>query len=485
MEERAPQKPKAELSTQPHSDGERAILSAVVFIAAIAPLPLGSNSPMPVALLEIAVSLTLVSWALLVNFGKIHIHIATNAIIWPVALYLIVCSWILIQWSPLVPLSLADPIWQSTSDLLGIPLHKRISVNPEATISGLTKLLLYGSFFWLTFQSTRSAYQAWTLIRAIAYTSCAYAIYGIVIYMMGNQWVVIYPKTAYFDSLTSTFVNRNSYATFAGLGLLCAIALLLNHMMPYFALKHPARAKFVIICEELAANAALKTLAVLAIAISLLLSTSRAGIFSSVVGIVSLFLIFFGQQRLKTRHLIYTLVATTVVVSVLFIVGGNYFSKRMDSNDIDSSYAFRNYMYMTTWEAIKSSPLKGTGFGTYADVIPAFKDDRVGAPFQRWDKAHNTYLENALELGLPAAIIFNFSIVLVALITARGIWRRRRNKLIPALGVCATVIVGLHSLVDFSLQIPAVAILYACIMGVAASQSWGANSSISTRRGPV
>ena len=32
-------------------------------------------------------------------------------------------------------------------------------------------------------------------------------------------------------------------------------------------------------------------------------------------------------------------------------------------------------------------------------------------------------------------------------------------------------LVGLHALVDFSLQIPAVAILYACILGIGCAQA--------------
>ena len=44
--------------------------------------------------------------------------------------------------------------------------------------------------------------------------------------------------------------------------------------------------------------------------------------------------------------------------------------------------------------------------------------------------------------------------------------------------VAASVLVGVHAMVDFSLQLPAVALLYALIMGVACAQSW---SSVDTR----
>ena len=464
-----------------HGRNERGTFRALICILTVAPLPLGSNSPLSVALIALVAGIALVFWAVSLGFGKASVHAATKAIKWPVLIYLIVCLWALIQWSPLTPSLFADPIWRSTSELLSIPLQSHISVNPDATIAGLVNLLLYGSVFWLAFQTTQSSDRAWAAIRAIAYIGCAYAIYGIVIYVVGNEWVVIYPKTSYLDSLTSTFVNRNSYATYAGLTLLCSTALLLDHMKPYFALKHPIRAKLVILVEELVSKSALKTLAVLSIAISLLLSASRAGIFSSGVGLIVLILIFLSQKRLEVRHLICAALVSAILASTLFAVSGNSLSKRMSSDDVDTSFTFRNYMYGLTWDAIKASPLKGTGLGTYADVIPAYKEDRPGAPVERWDKAHNTYLENALELGLPAATMLNLSIFMVALIAAGGISRRRRDKLIPALGVCATVLVALHSLVDFSLQIPAVAILYACIMGVAASQSWSATASIASQ----
>jgi hypothetical protein len=54
----------------------------------------------------------------------------------------------------------------------------------------------------------------------------------------------------------------------------------------------------------------------------------------------------------------------------------------------------------------------------------------------------------------------------------RGAIERRREKALPALGLSATILVGLHSLVDFSLQIPAVTLLYVLILAVSVSQSW-------------
>ena len=55
--------------------------------------------------------------------------------------------------------------------------------------------------------------------------------------------------------------------------------------------------------------------------------------------------------------------------------------------------------------------------------------------------------------------------------------RRRRDAVYPCIGFAATTLVAAHSLVDFSLQIPAVALTYSLLMGAACAQSW------STRKG--
>jgi hypothetical protein len=59
-----------------------------------------------------------------------------------------------------------------------------------------------------------------------------------------------------------------------------------------------------------------------------------------------------------------------------------------------------------------------------------------------------------------------------------GVFQRRRDGIYPAIAVAATVLVGVHAVVDFSLQIPAVAVTYAAILGMGVAQSF----STTTRR---
>ena len=106
-------------------------------------------------------------------------------------------------------------------------------------------------------------------------------------------------------------------------------------------------------------------------------------------------------------------------------------------------------------------------------MTSAFPCEGAGIPQGvHYDRAHNTWLENAFELGVPAALALYLALGGLVMTCLRGVTRRHRDWVYPATGVAASVLVGLHALLDFSLQLPAVAILYACIMGIACAQSY-------------
>jgi O-antigen ligase len=118
--------------------------------------------------------------------------------------------------------------------------------------------------------------------------------------------------------------------------------------------------------------------------------------------------------------------------------------------------------------AIGDNPALGFGYGTFADSFRLYDqvEDTV-----HYDRAHNTWLEDAFELGLPAALALFLALAGLAVTCWRGVARRHRDWVFPATGAAASVLVGIHAMVDFSLQLPAVAMLYAAIMGVGVAQS--------------
>jgi len=449
---------------------ESMLFYLLISVVALAPLPLASNRPLPAAILCLAVGLLVIAWAIGIAWGK-RMAVAPSRLLWPLLCFGVVCCWIIIQWLPWVPPSFADPAWLEAANTLGISLAGRISVNPDATLTGLMHLLAYAAVFWLSLQLTAQDRRARTAILSIAMIGAAYAFYGLIIYLTGNKSILIYTKWTYGSSLTSTFVNRNSFATFAGLTLLCAVTVLLEHLRPLFKLHLRPRLKLAMILEDVLIRRAWMTLSILIIAIALLFSQSRAGAFATLLGLACIISVFLGSQSMTRWRALSFLLLIMGIGAAVFLASGKSLSDRLAMIDVSNSYAGRNMIYVQTLDAIRASPWTGTGFGTFADVYPAFRSNTDRAPLL-WDKAHNTYLENALELGVPACLVLNLSIFLLAMRCLRGINQRKSAKSLPALGLGATLLVAFHSCFDFSLQIPAVSVLYAFIMGVAVSQSW-------------
>jgi hypothetical protein len=157
--------------------------------------------------------------------GEPH-PIGIKAIGAPAGLYLIVLAWIGLQTATGVPAFLANPIWGMTAGVLDKPIAATISVDPALTDLGLLRLLTAASAFWLALQLCRDPRRAALLITSVMAIGCAYAIYGLMATKIGQlPWLDI-PVEA--GVVTSTFVNHNSFAAYAGIGAIAATGLALH-----------------------------------------------------------------------------------------------------------------------------------------------------------------------------------------------------------------------------------------------------------------
>ncbi len=127
--------------------------------------------------------------------------------------------------------------------------------------------------------------------------------------------------------------------------------------------------------------------------------------------------------------------------------------------------------YARTWEAVRDYLYLGSGLGTFQDVFTAYRLE-LSPGRQVWDKAHNDYLELLLGLGLPAATLVLLSFAGLFFRAIRGFFARHRDAHYAAIAASACVLVSLHSLVDFSLQIQANALAFALLLGLGLAQSW-------------
>src|SRR5262249_15724103 len=108
---------------------------------------------------------------------------------------------------------------------------------------------------------------------------------------------------------------------------------------------------------------------------------------------------------------------------------------------------------------------------TFQFVFPMYRDNSV-SPYGFWDKAHNTYLEIIQGLGIPVAALFLCMLLFLAVRCGHAALYRKSSITAPLVVTGATVIVAVHSFVDFSMQIQAVALTWTALLGAGVAQSW-------------
>jgi hypothetical protein len=77
-----------------------------------------------------------------------------------------------------------------------------------------------------------------------------------------------------------------------------------------------------------------------------------------------------------------------------------------------------------------------------------------------------------MELGAPVACALLAAVAGAVGLCIQGLRARRHHRLYPALAVSAAALFGSHALFDFSVQIPAVAITFAALLGIGCAQSF-------------
>jgi O-antigen ligase len=159
-----------------------------------------------------------------------------------------------------------------------------------------------------------------------------------------------------------------------------------------------------------------------------------------------------------------------VAVAAAFFTYGDFLADRLSQGFASND---RLSVYSLTWLSIADLPILGFGDGTFEEAFRMYRDGGVG-PFGAWDKAHNTYLEMLQGLGAPAAALLLLGLAFLAGRCVHAASTRSRDAVAPLAASAATIVVALHALVDFSLQMQAVALTFAALLGAGVAQSWSA-----------
>lgn len=451
-----------------HPGGDRTITAshAALFVPArlltgawgvflgLLPLPLASNRPLFWCINAVVAGCFVAAVALLrpvpLRFdGLIRTGLALCAMLAAALL-----GWTLVQaLMPLAPGSpLADPIWAAAAEALGEPLTARITAAPWQTLLAALRFATAAAVFWVTLRLATHPGGAAALLRWLMWASAAYALYGLVLDLMGSSTILWFEKWAYRDSLTATFVNRNAAAAYFGIGLLAALAEAIS------AIRRRSAASLAYLLLLLV------PLAILANAIVLTGSRSGAAATALAAGVGLLLLVSVRRAPI----LIVPLLAVMLIGLALATlhVSGAHLMARIEADG--GSGQSRLWLYRTVAEMIAARPLTGTGAGTFQLVFPAWREPGQEM-FLIWAQAHNIYLELAVELGLPAAAAMLLLVMLLMLMCARALRRSEGSWHVALFALMSWLLLAVQGLVDFALQYQAITLTAAAAlaMGIA------------------
>lgn len=339
----------------------------------------------------------------------------------------------------------------------GIEIYSNsLSLTPGDSLLGGLRWLTYGILFWLTLQvSFRNEARSRMLLRAVVIICSLYAIYGVLALQQLGDTILTLDKWAYLGSATGPFVNRNTFATFLGIGAVVSLCFLLERPNGTDT-KNDVRGSFF---RFFSGRKPLILGCLLVMCLALFMTKSRMGFFSAMIGLITVIAI---QIRLKT--LLYCVLAfVPVLLMAIFVSGdtGSLFDRLLfTSENLDS----RIDLYSDVVQMIISRPLTGYGLGSFEYAYPLFHSDEVSSRYI-WQLAHSTYLANWSDLGLVFGSIPLLIFAIIGFTFLRSILAGHIAVELHAAFGCL-VVVALHSILDFSMEIHAVPAYMAVILSL-------------------
>ncbi|EJZ17231.1 O-antigen ligase family protein [Rhizobium sp. Pop5] len=453
------------------------LLFAFIALVILTLVPFGSVTPIPFAFAAIGM------FALAIISGLLFGEPKQSRWVFSIALFLLVvlAGWTYIQTIELPSRWLANPAWSAARDLAGVQ-YAAISVEPGDTLASILSIALPFVTFLTGLLLCDTDQRARKVLTGLGLSAGAIAAFGLLQFSMFPNILIVIEKSAYLDSLTAVFVNRNTAATFLGLGTLLMLTLVRDIARSFSKYPPGQEGRNVLLLK-----AWIYMLLLCVCFTALMLTRSRAGIFSTFVAALLYFpwlVLNWSSSRRgykpapKWRSMVKLLSAAGFVVLLLAMFAGQAILRAQERPLEDDD---RFCILPGIWRAISDHWLTGTGLGTFRTVFSAYRDPACGI-FGIFDRAHNFYLEGFLGLGImfPVAVLLAFAVL--AKVFWRGLADRRRLRHYVLLGIAATVLVALHAAVDFSLQIPGFAVFFAAFLSAVVSISLGRSQNETDRQ---
>lgn len=376
--------------------------------------------------------------------------LAVRKLFVPGTLFLGAMAWGWIQTMGGVSETFAHPLWSYVPEA-----SPSISADPGQGRHVVMRLLCYCMIFVTMVWTCTSVRRARGVLIVIALFSTVLAVYGLYAFSVGQN--IVLGDRAGSGSVTSTFVNRNSYATYAFFGVLANLAAYLTVTVRQ---RKDVRGRL----ENFFAGAWVFALGALICIGAVSLTQSRAGAGAGIIGLAVFLAAWRGSRRRWDPIMLLLIAAVLVFIAMTSATGLT--ERLLMTNAEEERFA----IYPAILQAIGDRPILGHGLGSFPEVFRLYVPQ--GAASLEWLRAHSTYLEVAFGLGLPATAALFWALGLIIWRIYLGTIQRKNNRAFSCFVLGCVAAAAFHSVFDFSLQMPAIAALFAALLGLGFAQSF-------------
>ena len=373
----------------------------------------------------------------------------------------------------------------------GSPEPAPWSLAPFLTLRSLWLWFAYLGLFYAAVHLAQDVRRVEKLTGLLLLVGIGFGIFGIGQWLFGLRDLFGTDPSAAGLRATGTFGNRNHYAAFMEMLLLCGVGWLGARWVALMPGRRSS-GRLTVMNQEAKARLSIAALGIVTASLGLIFSLSRSGISFALAGCAAFALMIPAayeptatetieiersrsgrshsrrSRRGKRRRYgrVYWALALAVL-AVAFWIGIDPVVTRFELIPEQwEAEKGRYQVWLDSLGAVEDYWLTGSGLSSFRYVFPIYRSFG-GRVFYSW--AHNDYLQALIELGVPGFLLIVWILVGVVLGALRV--RRELEGNLPLIllhtGFCAAALaIAFHSFTDFSLHLAADAALLVVVLGV-------------------
>lgn len=348
----------------------------------------------------------------------------------------------------------AHPVWAYVG-------KSAITVDQSALLIGLLKLaglaftFLFGfaiggrddraRFFFRCFVAAISIYGIWALVSRGA-----------------PDMFLSFSKGFQGNRLSASFQSSNTAGALFGMAFIYAIALCFEKARSINDLRKSP-------LYELA----LYLIAIFLVGTCLVLTLSRGAVGATIIA-ACCFLVweaFARSWRATGRNALVNTIVAAGGFAVLCWSASSLFDRYMGSNQ--DSVMSRQTILVVHWQAFLDAPWFGYGIGTFSEINKLIETAVTFPSLWQIRAAHNVYLQWLEGTGVIGSLPMFACLGWILYAMAYGATKRRRMTTWLRAGFAASLVLLIQGWADFSLEVPAVAMTWAALLGCGYAVSRG------------